>query len=71
VRHPSYTGALLGCLGIGLALGNWIATLVLVLAPGLALLNRIRVEERALCDAFPDEYPDYARTTRRLIPGVY
>jgi len=71
IRHPSYSGTLLSCLGVGLAMANWIATLVLVLGPGLALANRIRVEERALRNAFPDEYPEYARSTRRLIPGVF
>jgi protein-S-isoprenylcysteine O-methyltransferase Ste14 len=42
-----------------------------VLGPPLAaLLYRIHVEEAALRNAF-DEYDDYSRTTKRLIPGIY
>jgi protein-S-isoprenylcysteine O-methyltransferase Ste14 len=36
-----------------------------------ALLYRIHVEEKALCDAFGEEYQEYSRITKRLIPGVY
>jgi protein-S-isoprenylcysteine O-methyltransferase Ste14 len=29
------------------------------------------VEEDALTGAFGDEYVEYSRTTKRLIPGIY
>jgi protein-S-isoprenylcysteine O-methyltransferase Ste14 len=35
------------------------------------VLYRIHVEEQALVGAFGDEYVEYSRTTKRLIPGVY
>jgi len=35
------------------------------------MLYRIRVEEVALTDQFGDEYTQYCRRTKRLIPFVY
>lgn len=71
VRHPSYTGALMAFVGLGLMLGNWLAALVLVL-PVLALfLWRIRIEERALLGALGGSYADYMSRTKRLIPFIY
>ncbi|MDX6559628.1 MAG: hypothetical protein QOF72_2677 [Blastocatellia bacterium] len=71
LRHPSYTGFLLGDLGLGLALSNWLS-LVIIFAPLLAAtLYRIRIEEQALLENFGDEYFAYARSTKRLIPKVY
>jgi protein-S-isoprenylcysteine O-methyltransferase Ste14 len=71
LRHPSYTGYLLGELGLGVALWNWLS-IVIIFAPVLAaMLYRIRVEERALAENFGDEYVGYARGTKRLIPKVF
>ncbi len=71
VRHPSYTGALLAFVGFGLCLGNWLSIFVLLAPITLAFLWRIHVEERALLDALGQNYRDYMRRTRRLIPFVY
>lgn len=71
IRHPSYSGALLTLLGLGLALTNW-ASLLLVLAGGLfGYLWRVRVEERALCADLGQPYRDYMRRTRRFVPFVW
>lgn len=71
LRHPSYTGALATFLGFGCALGSAAALLAATAPVTLAFLHRIRVEERVLADAFPAEYPDYARATWRLLPFVW
>ncbi|RYZ70612.1 MAG: isoprenylcysteine carboxylmethyltransferase family protein [Lysobacteraceae bacterium] len=71
VRHPSYTGSLTTFLGFGLALGNLWSLLVLMTPVVIAFLRRIRVEERVLAEAFPAEYPEYARQTRRLVPFLW
>jgi protein-S-isoprenylcysteine O-methyltransferase Ste14 len=71
VRHPAYTGALVAHLGLGLSFTNWFS-LALSLVPFMVAASyRIRVEERALREAFGDEYEAYASSTRRLIPKVY
>jgi protein-S-isoprenylcysteine O-methyltransferase len=71
VRHPSYTGALLVFLGMGLGMGNVPSLLVLVL-PALAAFGwRIHVEETVLAAAFGSQWQAYAARTKRLIPGIY
>ena len=71
LRHPSYTGSLMTFLGFGLALGN-VWSLAVVMAPvTVAFLWRMRIEERVLAEAFPTQYPEYARQTKRLIPFVW
>lgn len=71
VRHPSYTGLLLRYLGFGLAFANWLSAALVFLPLLAATLYRIRVEEAALRAHFGEEYLDYARHTRRLVPGIY
>jgi protein-S-isoprenylcysteine O-methyltransferase len=71
LRHPSYTGSLATFYGFALALGSaWSLALIVVVVTA-AFLWRIRVEERALTSAFPQDYPAYARETKRLIPFVW
>jgi protein-S-isoprenylcysteine O-methyltransferase Ste14 len=71
IRHPSYSGLLLACLGYGLALQNWLSLLVVVTLPAMALLYRIRVEEAALIAGIGKEYLEYQQQTKKLIPGIW
>jgi len=70
IRHPIYAAILLEILGLGLALGNWIALLALLIPNAASLAYRIYVEEDALAKHFGDAYANYARKTKRLIPGI-
>lgn len=70
VRHPMYSFALLATVGCPLALGSWAAMGFLVPAV-LALVLRIRDEERMLAQEL-DGYRAYMSTTRfRLIPYAW
>ncbi|MER7849776.1 isoprenylcysteine carboxylmethyltransferase family protein [Kitasatospora sp. NPDC096077] len=71
VRHPSYTGLLLAVAGVGLVIGNWLALLALLTAVTVAVVYRIRVEERALLRDLGERYRSYARTRKRLVPGLW
>jgi protein-S-isoprenylcysteine O-methyltransferase len=71
VRHPSYTGALLAFLGLGICMQNWASLLILMGGVLIAFGYRMHVEERALTEAFGDRYRQYMQRTARLIPGVY
>jgi protein-S-isoprenylcysteine O-methyltransferase len=71
VRHPSYTGALLAFLGLGLCLDNWASLGALMLPVSMVFWWRMRIEERALLETFGERYRDYMRRTRRLIPFIY
>ncbi|MCI0394810.1 MAG: isoprenylcysteine carboxylmethyltransferase family protein [Chloroflexi bacterium] len=69
LRHPAYTGALVGLLGFHLALGSWAAGLLTAVTILPAFLYRIRLEEQALLATFGDEYQAYIRRSWRLFPG--
>ncbi|MFZ1082868.1 MAG: isoprenylcysteine carboxylmethyltransferase family protein [Candidatus Kryptoniota bacterium] len=71
IRHPSYSGLLLVCLGYGIALQSWLSLLVVLTLPSIALLHRIRVEERLLVRGIGNDYIEYQRQTKRLIPGIW
>ena len=71
LRHPSYAGCLLGDLGLGMAYSNWLSIVIIFVPILAASLYRIRVEEDALLENFGNEYIEYARSTKRLIPKVY
>ena len=71
IRHPSYTGALLAFLGLGLCLTNWLSLLVLFLPILWAFSLRMRTEESALASALGTPYTNYMRRTKRLAPYIY
>jgi protein-S-isoprenylcysteine O-methyltransferase Ste14 len=71
LRHPSYTGLLLAFVGGGLMLGNWVSTVGAVGLVLVALIYRIRIEERALSTALGDRYREFAASRARLIPYVW
>jgi protein-S-isoprenylcysteine O-methyltransferase Ste14 len=70
VRHPMYTGALLGMVATPLALGSYWAEAAF--PPLLAVfVVRLLAEERFLANRLPG-YAEYlARTPKRLVPGVW
>lgn len=71
IRHPSYTGALLLFLGLGLCLGNWLSLAVIIVPIFAAFCWRMKVEEAALSEALGEPYRSYMKRTKRLIPLIY
>ena len=69
VRHPIYTGLLLGFLGTAIALAEWrgVFALLIVLA---ALWRKLRHEERWLGEIFGADYAKYRSEVAALIPFV-
>ena len=70
VRHPSYLGLVLIFIAVGLHSRQWLPCALAIIPTTCALLYRIHIEEAALVSAFGNEYADYAKRTKRLIPGV-
>jgi protein-S-isoprenylcysteine O-methyltransferase Ste14 len=68
VRHPSYTGALIILIGLGLASTSWASILSLILLFSLAYGYRIYVEEKALKTDLGENYVEYMKRTKRIIP---
>jgi protein-S-isoprenylcysteine O-methyltransferase Ste14 len=69
VRHPIYSGIIIGLVGIALIFGSWagIACSVIVL---LFFDAKSRLEEKWLIEKYP-EYPAYRMRVRKLIPFIY
>ena len=71
LRHPSYTGILLGAVGAGLASANWADLAGVVILALIPVLWRIHVEENALRATVGDRYRAYAAQHKRLVPLVW
>ena len=71
LRHPAYLGSLLSFIGLGFALLNWIS-IILIFFPILgSFMYRINIEEKVLKSEFGEEYLNYSKNTKRLIPWFY
>jgi protein-S-isoprenylcysteine O-methyltransferase Ste14 len=68
IRHPIYTGLLLGILGTALAT-NLVGLIVAAVMCGV-FYRAATVEERNLIAAFPTAYPAYRDSTKKLIPFI-
>ena len=71
VRHPSYSGALLMNTGVGIALGSWAGTTLLLIASSILYGYRIAVEERILLINIGESYRVFMAGRKRLVPFVY
>jgi protein-S-isoprenylcysteine O-methyltransferase Ste14 len=70
VRHPIYSGLLLGFVGSALAWGQVRALLALAIAV-FALWRKWRMEERFMGETFGSAYADYAARTPAVIPRLF
>jgi protein-S-isoprenylcysteine O-methyltransferase Ste14 len=68
VRHPIYSGIVVGGVGTAVAL-SWTWLIAAVLA-GVYFLYSATVEERYLTEHFPDTYPAYKRSTKMFVPFI-
>ncbi len=66
IRHPIYSGILLGMIGTTIAVSLYWLVAVAIL--GAYFLYSAVVEERFMASQFPDSYPQYKRSTKMLIP---
>lgn len=68
VRHPIYSGLLLGVLGTAMATN--LLGLIITVVLGANFYYAASVEERNLSATFPSAYPAYRSSTKMLIPFV-
>ncbi|MBN1931936.1 MAG: isoprenylcysteine carboxylmethyltransferase family protein, partial [Desulfobacterales bacterium] len=69
VRHPLYFSGVLLLMGTNVYFGNswsWLSTLLVL----VVTLYRIPIEEKQLASRFGQEYADYKRQTKALIPWI-
>ncbi len=70
VRHPSYTGVLITFIGLSLAVQSLGALLVLLGVFVVSYGYRMRVEEKTLLSELGEDYANYMKRTKRLIPYI-
>ena len=70
VRHPIYTGILIGFLGMAIAISQVRGFLVLVLI-FLAFWLKLRMEEQWMHSQFGQTYATYANQTAALVPYLF
>jgi protein-S-isoprenylcysteine O-methyltransferase Ste14 len=68
IRHPIYSGILLGMVGTSLATN--LIGLGITVVLGAFFVYSATVEERNLTATFPEAYPEYRSHTKMLIPYV-
>ena len=69
LRHPMCAGGLIACIGSAMVGGGaWIFLLVIL---GALFLWRVGAEDKLMEQQFPNEYPDYKKRTKALIPFVW
>lgn len=70
VRHPMYSAIFLWTICQGLLLQNYIAGLSGFLGFGLLYLFRVGREEKMMEKEFGEQYMEYKKNTKRLIPNI-
>jgi protein-S-isoprenylcysteine O-methyltransferase Ste14 len=70
IRHPIYLGETLRNLGIVIVLTS-VFGLFFVAVATILLLFRIEIEERMLIETFGEDYREYRKNTKKIIPYVY
>jgi protein-S-isoprenylcysteine O-methyltransferase Ste14 len=71
IRHPSYCGWLLVCLGYGISMQNWLSLIAAFVIPLCALLYRIQIEEQVLVSSLGTDYVEYQKRTKKLLPWIW
>jgi protein-S-isoprenylcysteine O-methyltransferase Ste14 len=69
VRHPIYSGILLGLIGTAIGIGYLIVFFCVILVFGLFVI-KFRMEEKFLLEEFGEEYARYKQEVKALIPCV-
>jgi len=69
VRHPLYLSVILLCVGYSFL---WVSVAAMMATVVLALFldRKARLEEKLLCERFP-EFAQYIKRTKRFIPLIY
>jgi len=69
-RHPLYLAEEVAIIGVWLRVASPTSAVFLI-CHALLQVMRMRFEEAALTEAFPEDYAEYCAKTARIIPGLY
>lgn len=70
IRHPIYLSSIIYGLGVPLFFSSVYGFLIMLLIIPL-IFYRIKIEENMLLEEFGDEYQEYIKQTKKLIPYLY
>lgn len=68
IRHPIYSGIILGMIGTAIAL-SWYWFIAAAAISAYFVYSAV-MEERYMAEQFPATYPDYKRSTKMLVPFI-
>jgi protein-S-isoprenylcysteine O-methyltransferase Ste14 len=71
IRHPGYLGQLLIFIGISISVSNWLSILLMMIPVTIGYLYRIKVEESFMIAQMGENYLNYQKRTKRIIPMIY
>ncbi|MHA2068364.1 MAG: methyltransferase family protein [Candidatus Thorarchaeota archaeon] len=71
IRHPLYSGGLIGRCGLGFSFRGYLGTIMFVLVYFIVFRKRMEIEEQSLVSEFGEEYEEYMKRTKRLFPYIY
>jgi protein-S-isoprenylcysteine O-methyltransferase Ste14 len=71
IRHPGYLGQLIIFLGISISISNWLSILAMMIPVTIGYLYRIKLEERFMLEQMGEDYLNYQKRTKRIIPMIY
>ena len=71
IRNPMYSGALIAVIGFGLVFRSIITLLFVSIFYFIVFKMRIDEEERLLHKAFGEEFTNYKKKSKKLIPFIY
>jgi protein-S-isoprenylcysteine O-methyltransferase Ste14 len=71
VRHPSYLGAWATIVGASVFFGSYIGFIVAVAGMGISYYIRIDLEEKALVEVFGQQYENYQKSVKKIIPFIW
>src|SRR5680860_453695 len=71
VRHPMYSAFWLWAAALPFVLSNWLAGFAGIAGFGILFFLRVGQEEKMMEKQFGEQYRDYCKRTKRIIPGIY
>jgi protein-S-isoprenylcysteine O-methyltransferase Ste14 len=71
LRHPMYSGGILMMIGTFLGFRGLITTISFMVLYFLLVIKRMDREEQMLISAFGENYSNYMKQTKRIIPFIY
>ncbi len=69
VRHPIYTGVILSAIGTALVVGDWWICILALMC--IYFIFSALQEEKLMAAEFPNQYPEYKKRSKMLIPFIF